>query len=154
MADIFIYKTVAANSNLAIDVYLIGATHDLVITKLQWILTVAFTSLTYHFSISIFWGIRKVMQTKTDYLTKSLWFIASAQLDILKYVQVHNSHFYFTHLFLDIIIYRIISSKLIVTQHLHDTNFTRFTGMIEAMSWWGMKQVLCCWFAFGSDFPA
>ena len=47
MADIFIYKTAAANSNLAIDVYLIGATHDLAITKLQWILTVAFTSLTY-----------------------------------------------------------------------------------------------------------
>ena len=47
MADIFVDKTAAANSNLGIDVYLIGATHDLAITKLQWIFPIAFTSLTY-----------------------------------------------------------------------------------------------------------
>ena len=47
MADIFVDKTAAANSNLGVDVYLIGATRDLAITKLQWIFSIAFTSLTY-----------------------------------------------------------------------------------------------------------
>ena len=46
MADIFLDKTAAANSNLGIDVYLIGATRDLTITKLKWIFPIAFTSLT------------------------------------------------------------------------------------------------------------
>ena len=47
MADIFIDKTATANSNLGTDVYLIGATRDLAITKLQWIFPIVFTSLTY-----------------------------------------------------------------------------------------------------------
>ena len=47
MADIFVKKTAAASSNLGVDVYLIGATRDLAINKLQWIFPVAFTSLTY-----------------------------------------------------------------------------------------------------------
>ena len=47
MADIFVNKTVAANSNLCIDMHLIGATCNLAITKLQWIFPVAFTSLIY-----------------------------------------------------------------------------------------------------------
>ena len=47
MADIFVDKTAAANSNLGIDVYLIGVTRDLALTKLQWIFLIAFTSLRY-----------------------------------------------------------------------------------------------------------
>ena len=47
MADIFVDKTAVANSNLGIDVYLIGATCDLAVTKLQWIFPIVFTSLTY-----------------------------------------------------------------------------------------------------------
>ena len=47
MADFFADKTAAANSYLGIDVYLIGATRDLAMTKLQWIFRIAFTSLTY-----------------------------------------------------------------------------------------------------------
>ena len=46
MVDILVDKTAAANSNLGIDVYLIGA-HNLAITKLQWIFPIAFISLTY-----------------------------------------------------------------------------------------------------------
>ena len=47
MAGIFVDKTGAANSNLGIDVYLIGVTRDLAITKLQWIFPITFTGLIY-----------------------------------------------------------------------------------------------------------
>ena len=59
-------------------------------------------------------GIRKVMQSTTDHLTKSFWFIASAQPDILKYVQVTLT---FCPLLLDTFICGIIPSQLIVTQN-------------------------------------
>ena len=66
-----------------------------------------------------------MMQTTTDHLTKSLWFIASSQLGILKYVQVI---LLFRPLLVNTSIYRIISSKLIVTQHLYDSLHSNKNG--------------------------